>query len=247
MTFKELPAVVQAKMLELQRAQQGRAKASVFERKLDSCKMEGGIDWPKEQFEAWSDALREGKTDKLVKLLSKGKRGRKPKAAETEAPKQETITKELAKRAAARGADRVYFAGELRKEATPSEATEPEKRKGLPEPVITAGIFRTSDGKLHRLDREAVKAYNEYSEAKSKRAEEELRLKRESEQVNHPEHYNATSTEVLVMMEAVWGKEAVRQFCEMHAFKYRMRAGYKGEAATDIEKALWYERRAKCL
>ena len=181
MIYKELPAVVQAKMLELQRAQQGRAKASVFERKLDSCKMEGGIDWPKEQFEAWSDALREGKTEKLEKLLSKGKRGRKPKAAETEAPKQETINKELAKRAAARG------------------------------------------------------------------AEEELRLKRESEQVNHPEHYNATSTEVLVMMEAVWGKEAVRQFCEMNAFKYRMRAGYKGEAATDIEKALWYERRARAL
>ena len=176
MIYKELPAVVQAKMLELQRAQQGRAKASVFERKLDSCKMEGGIDWPKEQFEAWSDALREGKTEKLEKLLSKGKRGRKAKG---ETP--ERIKKELAKRAAARG------------------------------------------------------------------AEEELRLKRESEQVNHPEHYNATSTEVLVMMEAVWGKEAVRQFCEMHAFKYRMRAGYKGEAATDIEKALWYERRAKCL
>lgn len=68
-----------------------------------------------------------------------------------------------------------------------------------------------------------------------------------SDDVDHPIHYNATSTEVLVMMEAVWGKEAVRQFCEMHAFKYRMRAGYKGEAATDIEKALWYERRAKCL
>jgi len=170
MTFKELPAVIQAKMLELQRTQLGRAKASVFERNITACKVEGGFDWPLNQLEEWSDALREGKTDKLEKLLSK--RGRK------------------------------------RIEKVVSE-----------------------DEAIAQIDSVA----------------EEIRLKREAEQVDHPGHYNATSTEVLVMMEAIWGKAAVKQFCEMNAFKYRMRAGYKGDVVTDIDKALWYERRAKCI
>jgi hypothetical protein len=63
--------------------------------------------------------------------------------------------------------------------------------------------------------------------------------------VHRPEHYTHGSVEVFDMMVAIWGAEKVRIFCEINAFKYRMRAGYKADAGQDIEKAKWYERKAK--
>jgi hypothetical protein len=49
------------------------------------------------------------------------------------------------------------------------------------------------------------------------------------------------------MMIALYGKEKFLVFCELNAFKYRMRAGYKGDASQDIEKAKWYEAKMKEL
>ena len=63
--------------------------------------------------------------------------------------------------------------------------------------------------------------------------------------VNSPAHYTHGSVEVFDMMLAIWGAEKVRTYCEINAFKYRMRAGYKADAGEDIEKAKWYERKAK--
>lgn len=59
--------------------------------------------------------------------------------------------------------------------------------------------------------------------------------------VNSPSHYNKQSVEVIEMMLRVYGPEAVINFCELNALKYRMRAGYKDDAKQDIDKALWYE------
>jgi hypothetical protein len=63
--------------------------------------------------------------------------------------------------------------------------------------------------------------------------------------VNRPAHYTHGSVEVFDMMLRIFGSEKVRIYCEINAFKYRMRAGYKGDAGEDIEKAKWYERKAK--
>lgn len=60
-------------------------------------------------------------------------------------------------------------------------------------------------------------------------------------------HYNQQPIEVIDMMLAVYGKEAVIHFCLLNSFKYRMRAGHKDDAVKDIEKALWYEKKAKEL
>ena len=65
-----------------------------------------------------------------------------------------------------------------------------------------------------------------------------------SEQVNSPSHYNNQSIEVIDMMKRIWGTEKLVAFCEMNAFKYRMRAGLKGDAEIDLEKANWYENKA---
>ena len=63
------------------------------------------------------------------------------------------------------------------------------------------------------------------------------------EAVNHPEHYNEYSVEVIDMMERIWGFEKAQIFCELNAFKYRMRAGKKGPLEEDLKKEAWYLKR----
>jgi hypothetical protein len=65
----------------------------------------------------------------------------------------------------------------------------------------------------------------------------------------NPPHYKKSEKEVWQMMVDIWGTEAFRKHCEMTAFKYRMRAGSKpGQPAEqDLEKAEWYEQKAKEL
>ena len=63
--------------------------------------------------------------------------------------------------------------------------------------------------------------------------------------VNHPSHYNHGGMETIDKMIKLYGIEKVKAFCELNAFKYRDRAGYKGISdmtiVRDIRKALWYE------
>lgn len=63
--------------------------------------------------------------------------------------------------------------------------------------------------------------------------------------VNHPFHYNHGGMETIDKMIKLYGIEKVKAFCELNAFKYRDRAGYKGISdmtiVRDIRKALWYE------
>lgn len=60
--------------------------------------------------------------------------------------------------------------------------------------------------------------------------------------VNHPEHYNSYSVEVIDMMIAIFGKEKTIAFCELNAFKYRMRFGLKKDNSIqqDLAKEEWY-------
>lgn len=65
----------------------------------------------------------------------------------------------------------------------------------------------------------------------------------------NPDHYKKMSKEVWEMMVDIWGQEAFIKHCEMTAFKYRMRIGSKPDqpAERDLEKARWYEAKAKEL
>lgn len=67
------------------------------------------------------------------------------------------------------------------------------------------------------------------------------------ELVNSPAHYNSFEKETWEMMIDIWGEEKFVAFCEMNAFKYRMRAGTKPNEsiARDIQKADWYLKKAK--
>ena len=59
----------------------------------------------------------------------------------------------------------------------------------------------------------------------------------------NPAHYKSGDKEVWEMMIDVFGKEKYLAFCELNAFKYRMRAGKKPSALVldEISKAMWYE------
>lgn len=65
----------------------------------------------------------------------------------------------------------------------------------------------------------------------------------------NPAHYQNGSKEVWEMMVDIWGKDKYIAHCEMCAFKYRQRLGLKpGQPVErDLEKARWYENKAKEL
>jgi hypothetical protein len=69
------------------------------------------------------------------------------------------------------------------------------------------------------------------------------------EHVNHPSHYNTFGKEVIDMMIDIWGVENTIIFCEMNAFKYKMRMGDKPNQPLeqDLKKANWYLDKAKEL
>ena len=66
----------------------------------------------------------------------------------------------------------------------------------------------------------------------------------ENDKIN-PSHYKQYPVEVIDMMEAIWGAEAVKTYCLMTAFKYRMRLGHKDDITQELEKERWYLDRAK--
>jgi hypothetical protein len=69
------------------------------------------------------------------------------------------------------------------------------------------------------------------------------------EHVEHPSHYNTYPMETIDMMVAIWGKERVADWCEITAFKYRMRMGTKPDNSIeqDLKKEQWYLNKAKEL
>ena len=74
-------------------------------------------------------------------------------------------------------------------------------------------------------------------------------MEQKKEQVNHPSHYNNYSVEAIDMMVKIWGPIATAQWCEMTAFKYRMRMGTKDDnpIEQDLAKEKWYMNKAKEL
>ena len=69
----------------------------------------------------------------------------------------------------------------------------------------------------------------------------------EYEMVNHPTHYNQYDIEVIDMIIKIWGPEAAALWCDITAFKYRMRMGTKPDNSIeqDIKKEQWYLNKTK--
>lgn len=60
-------------------------------------------------------------------------------------------------------------------------------------------------------------------------------------------HYDQDRINTIRMIEAVWGTLATRNFCEITAFKYRMRIGRKDDPVLELVKMKWYETMAGYL
>ena len=69
----------------------------------------------------------------------------------------------------------------------------------------------------------------------------------EYEMVDHPSHYNQYDIEVIDMIIKIWGPEAAALWCDITAFKYRMRMGTKpgNSIEQDIKKEQWYLNKAR--
>lgn len=61
----------------------------------------------------------------------------------------------------------------------------------------------------------------------------------EFDNVNNPKHYAEGGIECIEAMEAAFGKEQVKDFCKLNAFKYLWRADKKNHL-EDLKKANWY-------
>ena len=59
------------------------------------------------------------------------------------------------------------------------------------------------------------------------------------EEINHPDRYAGGNFECIEVMADVFGKEAVKHFCLLNAFKYIWRQEKKG-GVEDVKKAVWY-------
>lgn len=69
-----------------------------------------------------------------------------------------------------------------------------------------------------------------------------LDRQQEVDKVNHPSHYQKDGKECIEVMLELYGIQAVINFCELNAFKYKWRAGLKTSesAEVDLKKAQWY-------
>ena len=88
----------------------------------------------------------------------------------------------------------------------------------------------------------ADEMYKEKVEKVNKTLEEVDKSMDKYEMVNHPKHYNNYDKEVIDMIEDIWGTYLAAIWCEITAFKYRMRMGTKpdNDIYQDIKKEKWY-------
>lgn len=63
------------------------------------------------------------------------------------------------------------------------------------------------------------------------------------ESVDSPKHYNLYDTEVVKMMELIFGPEKTANWAQLNAFKYRMRMGLKPTAPMEED----FKKEQKCL
>ena len=66
-----------------------------------------------------------------------------------------------------------------------------------------------------------------------------MQRKLKDENVYHPSHY-VGKFECIEVMEDIYGKKSVIEFCRCNAFKYLWRAGKKKSELEDLKKARWY-------
>ena len=103
--------------------------------------------------------------------------------------------------------------------------------------------IKNHQGYAHEIEQEEIDEYFILSELKY------LGPNSDKYDFINPDHYKKYSVEVIDMMIAIYGKEKTAAYCELNAFKYRMRMGEKPEQSIerDLEKEKWYINKANEL
>lgn len=80
-----------------------------------------------------------------------------------------------------------------------------------------------------------------------KEIKEVLEVAEQFDNVNKPKHYNREGgMQCIEEMELIFGREAVKIFCKLNAWKYRYRAADKN-GEEDLRKSDWYLNKYKEL
>lgn len=105
-------------------------------------------------------------------------------------------------------------------------------------------------------DKDWISAYNEgwinaleyVQKYIEKNASVEEISEKPKEAVDHPQHYNRKGAmECIDEMRLIFGDYETAIFCKLNAYKYRYRAGSKGNAEEDLRKSDWYIKKYKEL
>lgn len=72
-------------------------------------------------------------------------------------------------------------------------------------------------------------------------------IKEKEDLVNHPHHYTNGDVETIDKMVIIFGAKETATICLGNCFKYLDRYKFKGNPQQDLEKALWYAKKAFSL
>lgn len=72
-------------------------------------------------------------------------------------------------------------------------------------------------------------------------------IKEKEDLVNHPSHYTNKDVETIDSMVIIFGAKDTATICLGNCFKYLDRYKFKGNPQQDLEKALWYAKKAFSL
>lgn len=238
MEFNKLPQEIRLKMLVRQSEAQGYSDGSVFEKNIEAWSAGGGFDWSEtvEGHSFWSDILTIGLFDVFYDKY----------------PKEKFSMKSLKK------GDKVYHnkSGEiftvetndcLNGRVTVSGSC---SFRGLSwaEVSVFDSIPYLNHCRKNNIQIDWDNFFPEFILGEWEWERDHDKFTKE-DAVNHPSHYKEFSVETIDMMERIWGAHSLRMYCEINAFKYKMRAGAKiGQPADrDLSKAQWYLNKANSI
>ena len=99
----------------------------------------------------------------------------------------------------------------------------------------------------HTLDIRHAKNFKKVAEGKYMEMADLTYKSIKEDLVNHPSHYTNGDVETIDKMVIIFGAKETATICLGNCFKYLDRYKFKGNPQQDLEKALWYAKKAFSL
>lgn len=112
-------------------------------------------------------------------------------------------------------------------------------------------LFKTNNGEYvyncSEIDADQELLGEAWAESRGYVKREEAEIIMPIKHPTNPDHYKIGEFQTIERMMMFLGPMKVKAFCEANVLKYLDRAGYKGDALIDHQKADWYLRLARRL